>query len=72
VNSKPVSAASRWNSIDWQTVQKRINKLQSRITKATAKEQKEENMKLPPMEHLVNELLERSAVKVARSVLRGG
>lgn len=37
VNSKPVSAASRWNSIDWQTVQKRINKLQSRITKATAR-----------------------------------
>jgi hypothetical protein len=28
--------------------------------------------KLLPMEHLVNELLERSAVKAARSVLRGG
>lgn len=27
---------------------------------------------LPPMEYLVNRLLERSAVKVARSVLRGG
>jgi RNA-directed DNA polymerase len=37
VNSKPVCAASRWNSIDWKIVQKRINKLQSRITKATAR-----------------------------------
>ena len=31
-----------------------------------------ENMKLLPMEYLVNELLERRAAKVARSVLRGG
>lgn len=36
-NSKPATAASRWNSIDWQAAQKRINKLQSRITKATAR-----------------------------------
>jgi len=37
-----------------------------------SKECKEEIKPLPPMEYLVNELLERSAVKVARSVLRGG
>ncbi len=37
VNSKLISAASRWKSINWKAVQKRINKLQSRITKATAR-----------------------------------
>ncbi len=36
------------------------------------KECKVEIYKLPPMEYLVNEPLERRAMKVARSVLRGG
>jgi RNA-directed DNA polymerase len=35
VNSKQATAASRWKSTNWKVVQKRINKLQSRITKAT-------------------------------------
>ncbi|MCG8672428.1 MAG: reverse transcriptase N-terminal domain-containing protein, partial [Pseudomonadales bacterium] len=35
LNSKPITPASLWNSTDWKKVEKRVNKLQTRITKAT-------------------------------------
>jgi hypothetical protein len=62
----PKEMEIQWKSIHWKAIERQVNKLQSRITQATST--------LPPTitEQLVNELLERSAVKVARSVLRGG
>ncbi len=53
-----------WKTLDWKAIEKRVNKLQSRIAKA--------QQSVAKFEQLVNELLERSAVKVARSILRGG
>jgi predicted nucleic acid-binding Zn ribbon protein len=93
-----------WKSIHWKSIEKRVNKLQSRITRAVKEgkmglakklqhlltnsffaklravrkvtvpgksKERKGNTNMPPIEQLVNELLERSAVKVARSVLRG-
>jgi hypothetical protein len=61
----PKEMEIQWKSIHWKTIERQVNKLQSRITQATI-------MSPTITEQLVNELPERSAVKVARSVLRGG
>jgi hypothetical protein len=99
LDAKPMEIL--WKSIHWKSIEKRVNKLQSRITRAVKEgstpfnpitlckplaiiipyitlpqksKERNGNSTMPPTitEQLVNELLERSAVKVARSVLRGG
>jgi hypothetical protein len=54
----------QWNSIDWKEVRFYVNRLQTRIAKATHE--------LIVAQSMGCEMLERSAAKVARSVLRRG
>ncbi len=62
----PPGAAARWSSIDWPAVRRHVSRLQTRIVKAT------KASLVRRVLHGALSRLEPSAVKVARSVLRGG
>ncbi|MGP8329276.1 MAG: reverse transcriptase N-terminal domain-containing protein [Methanosarcinaceae archaeon] len=69
----------QWNSTDWKKIRSNVNRLQTRIAKATREGKINLVKRLKQDFHTSHtaarntgcEMLERSAAKVARSVLRG-